>query len=305
MILYCWVYLFVYLFVGSAGQVCRPHFHSPLHPWSLAESKPMVPHAHSGWINPFGKPLNHASPAPAGLSSVYHGSGTGSGSHSGSAGISTGSSTSHLFSFPPTPPKDSTPDMHGSGAATAGGAGAGTAGTHPGANPSHQQHQQHTPGTDGAGSEHSLSQQQQQQQQQVPQQHQPAPQQQHGQQPQEHNTSGGHHQEYSPGSKPPVKSEESAATMTSDVTTSSLSFIPCSSSSSSSAAYSCSPSPRVPSYPTYSHSSYMAPPPSDYPGSALFHPASVFKAATLARVRTKSRNSSGENGNDPSTHYVS
>lgn len=32
----------------------------------------------------------------------------------------------------------------------------------------------------------------------------------------------------------------------------------------------------------------------DYTSSALFHPANMLKAATLARVRTKSRSSSGK-----------
>lgn len=67
---------------GGGGQVCRPHFHTPLHPW--LESKALG----GSWGGGFqqdaagDKPLSpaqHPHPHP-------------------------------LFSFPPTPPKDSTPD---------------------------------------------------------------------------------------------------------------------------------------------------------------------------------------------------
>lgn len=69
---------------GGSGQVCRPHFHTPLHPW--LESKALSGGAWgSGFqqdVAPSDKPLSpaqHHHPHP-------------------------------LFSFPPTPPKDSTPD---------------------------------------------------------------------------------------------------------------------------------------------------------------------------------------------------
>lgn len=77
--------------------MCRPHFHTPLHPWISEGAKPpMVPHpAHgSAWCSPFsGKPPHGGSTAPP--------------LHSGSLPPH---SSPHLFSFPPTPPKDATPD---------------------------------------------------------------------------------------------------------------------------------------------------------------------------------------------------
>lgn len=94
----------------TSGQVCRPHFHSPLHPWiSAADGKPaMVPHpAHGGpsWCPPFpSKPSPHH-PSPPGM-----------GVHAPTA---PSHSSPHLFSFPPTPPKDATPD-NVSGASAAG-----------------------------------------------------------------------------------------------------------------------------------------------------------------------------------------
>ncbi|KPJ09803.1 GATA-binding factor C [Papilio machaon] len=69
---------------GGSGQVCRPHFHTPLHPW--LDSKALGGGAWGGGFQQEGaqadKPLSpaqHHHPHP-------------------------------LFSFPPTPPKDSTPD---------------------------------------------------------------------------------------------------------------------------------------------------------------------------------------------------
>lgn len=71
----------------SSGQVCRPHFHAPLHPWLSDGSKPL---AHSGpWV-PFGgggDPDKSQSPSSAPPHQPHN-----------------------IFSFPPTPPKDSTPD---------------------------------------------------------------------------------------------------------------------------------------------------------------------------------------------------
>lgn len=70
----------------SSSQVCRPHFHAPLHPWLSDGAKPL---AHSGpWV-PFG------------------GGDPDSKSQSPSSGHT---QPPNLFSFPPTPPKDSTPD---------------------------------------------------------------------------------------------------------------------------------------------------------------------------------------------------
>lgn len=72
----------------SSSQVCRPHFHPPLHPWlSDASAKPL---GHSGpWV-PFGG---------------------GAGDPDKSQSPNTAPAQPHnIFSFPPTPPKDSTPD---------------------------------------------------------------------------------------------------------------------------------------------------------------------------------------------------
>uniref|UniRef100_A0A336LC09 CSON007824 protein n=1 Tax=Culicoides sonorensis TaxID=179676 RepID=A0A336LC09_CULSO len=72
--------------------MCRPHFPAPL-PWSLSEAPKSL--ASSGaWGSPFAcpqDPQEKVSQAAAALQSSQ-------------------SSGQHLFSFPPTPPKDSTPD---------------------------------------------------------------------------------------------------------------------------------------------------------------------------------------------------
>lgn len=74
-----------------SGQVCRPHFHSPLHPWisdtAKAAAAAMVPHHGAAWCSPFPP----AKPQPSPPTAPSH-------------------SSPHLFSFPPTPPKDATPD---------------------------------------------------------------------------------------------------------------------------------------------------------------------------------------------------
>ncbi|XP_077541730.1 GATA-binding factor 2-like isoform X3 [Haemaphysalis longicornis] len=76
-----------------SGQVCRPHFHSPLHPWisdtakAAAAAAAMVPHHGAAWCSPFPP----AKPQPSPPTAPSH-------------------SSPHLFSFPPTPPKDATPD---------------------------------------------------------------------------------------------------------------------------------------------------------------------------------------------------
>lgn len=70
----------------SSGQVCRPHFHAPLHPWLSDGAKPL---AHSApWV-PFGSSDPDKSQSP---------------------GSAPGAQPHNIFSFPPTPPKDSTPD---------------------------------------------------------------------------------------------------------------------------------------------------------------------------------------------------
>ncbi|MEQ2185731.1 Trans-acting T-cell-specific transcription factor GATA-3 [Goodea atripinnis] len=83
------------------SQVCRPSLlHSSL-PW-LEGSKGIPPHhSSSPWnLSPFPKnPLHHGSPASL---SVYP--------PASSTSLSTGHSSPHLFTFPPTPPKDVSPD---------------------------------------------------------------------------------------------------------------------------------------------------------------------------------------------------
>ncbi|XP_044264878.1 GATA-binding factor C isoform X2 [Tribolium madens] len=68
----------------SSGQVCRSHFHAPLHPWLSDGTKPL---GHSGWV-PFGGGDPDKSQSPSSAPGQPH----------------------NIFSFPPTPPKDSTPD---------------------------------------------------------------------------------------------------------------------------------------------------------------------------------------------------
>ena len=93
--------------VGTS-QVCRPHFHSALQPWISEAAKPMVPHPlhHSPptWCSPFAKqpsPAHHHPHASASSSAIGHPAAAGQSGHP---------SSHHLFSFPPTPPKDATPD---------------------------------------------------------------------------------------------------------------------------------------------------------------------------------------------------
>lgn len=69
---------------GGSGQVCRPHFHTPLHPW--LESKALSGGAWGGGFQ------QDAAQADKPLSPAQH------------------HHPHPLFSFPPTPPKDSTPD---------------------------------------------------------------------------------------------------------------------------------------------------------------------------------------------------
>ncbi|XP_061770184.1 transcription factor GATA-3 isoform X6 [Nerophis ophidion] len=82
-----------------SSQVCRPSLLHGSLPW-LEGSKGIAPHhSASPWnLSPFPKnPLHHGS--PAGLS-VYP----------PASSSSTGHSSPHLFTFPPTPPKDVSPD---------------------------------------------------------------------------------------------------------------------------------------------------------------------------------------------------
>ncbi|XP_053270562.1 transcription factor GATA-3 isoform X3 [Pleuronectes platessa] len=84
-----------------SSQVCRPSLLHGSLPW-LEGSKGIPPHhSTSPWnLSPFQKnPLHHGSPASL---SVYP--------SASSSSLSTGHSSPHLFTFPPTPPKDVSPD---------------------------------------------------------------------------------------------------------------------------------------------------------------------------------------------------
>lgn len=84
-----------------SSQVCRPSLLHGSLPW-LEGSKGIPPHhSTSPWnLSPFPKNLHHGSPASL---SVYPPA-------SSSSSLSTGHSSPHLFTFPPTPPKDVSPD---------------------------------------------------------------------------------------------------------------------------------------------------------------------------------------------------
>lgn len=89
------------LCAASGSQVCRPSLLHGSLPW-LEGGKGIPPHhSTSPWnLSPFPKnPLHHGSPASL---SVYP--------PASSSSLSTGHSSPHLFTFPPTPPKDVSPD---------------------------------------------------------------------------------------------------------------------------------------------------------------------------------------------------
>ncbi|XP_018108230.1 GATA-binding factor 3-like isoform X3 [Xenopus laevis] len=77
--------------------VCHP---SILQSWTDGRKSLGGPHAASAWNLPFAKPSIHHN-SPGGLS-VYP--------SASSASLATGHSSPHLFTFPPTPPKDVSPD---------------------------------------------------------------------------------------------------------------------------------------------------------------------------------------------------
>lgn len=90
------------MFLPPGSQVCRPSLLHGSLPW-LEGSKGIAPHhSTSPWnLSPFSKnPLHHGSPASL---SVYPPA-------SSTSSLSTGHSSPHLFTFPPTPPKDVSPD---------------------------------------------------------------------------------------------------------------------------------------------------------------------------------------------------
>lgn len=109
--------------------MCRPHLlHSPGLPWldgGKAALSAAAAHHHSPWtVSPFSKTPLHpsAAGAPGGPLSVYPGAAGGSGGGSGSSVASltptAAHSGSHLFGFPPTPPKEVSPDPSTTGAAS-------------------------------------------------------------------------------------------------------------------------------------------------------------------------------------------
>ncbi|MEE6502202.1 hypothetical protein FKM82_004435 [Ascaphus truei] len=86
----------------TGTQMCRPHLlHSPGIPWlDSGKSALTAAHHHNPWtVSPFAKTPLH----PAAGGSLYPGSGS-------SGGPSSSHSGPHLFGFPPTPPKDVSPD---------------------------------------------------------------------------------------------------------------------------------------------------------------------------------------------------
>ncbi|XP_068598490.1 endothelial transcription factor GATA-2b [Brachionichthys hirsutus] len=87
----------------TGSQVCRPHLiHSPGISWLQDGGSP-----HNAWaVSPFSKPSlhQHGSASTGGLSAVYPRSST-------SNAVSTSHCSPHLYAFPPTPPKDVSPDL--------------------------------------------------------------------------------------------------------------------------------------------------------------------------------------------------
>ncbi|XP_053572414.1 trans-acting T-cell-specific transcription factor GATA-3 isoform X2 [Bombina bombina] len=79
------------------SQVCRPPL---LHSWLEGNKALGGPHTTSPWNLPFTKTsIHHSSPGPL---SVYP--------PASSSSLAAGHSSPHLFTFPPTPPKDVSPD---------------------------------------------------------------------------------------------------------------------------------------------------------------------------------------------------
>ncbi|KAI4542410.1 hypothetical protein MG293_007789 [Ovis ammon polii] len=108
--------------------MCRPHLlHSPGLPWldgGKAALSAAAAHHHNPWtVSPFSKTPLHPSAAggPGGPLSVYPGAGAGGGGGGGSVASLTPTaahSGTHLFGFPPTPPKEVSPDPSTTGAAS-------------------------------------------------------------------------------------------------------------------------------------------------------------------------------------------
>lgn len=108
--------------------MCRPHLlHSPGLPWldgGKAALSAAAAHHHNPWtVSPFSKTPLHPSAAggPGGPLSVYPGAGAGGGGGGSSVASLTPTaahSGAHLFGFPPTPPKEVSPDPSTTGAAS-------------------------------------------------------------------------------------------------------------------------------------------------------------------------------------------
>lgn len=102
----------------TGTQVCRPHLiHSPGISW-LDGGKATLSahhhhHHHNAWaVSPFSKPSLHhpGSASPGGLSAVYPCSSNSNTVSAPSLTPPSHSSPHHLYTFPPTPPKDVSPD---------------------------------------------------------------------------------------------------------------------------------------------------------------------------------------------------
>lgn len=104
----------------TGSQMCRPHLiHSPGIPWLDSSKAALSAHHHNPWtVSPFTKTPLHPSAAGApGAISVYPGSSTSS-TASVSSLTPASHSGSHLFGFPPTPPKEVSPDPNSTSAAS-------------------------------------------------------------------------------------------------------------------------------------------------------------------------------------------
>ncbi|XP_075169479.1 GATA binding protein grain isoform X1 [Haematobia irritans] len=77
----------------TSPQMCRPHFHTPLSSWLTSEHKSFAPA--SPWGSPFACPQEPQVDHKLGQVGQTH---------------QTTTTGQHSFPFPPTPPKDSTPD---------------------------------------------------------------------------------------------------------------------------------------------------------------------------------------------------
>lgn len=97
----------------TSTQVCRPHLlHSPGLSWLDGGKAALSAHHHNAWaVSPFSKPSlhPHGSASPGGLSAVYPCSSS-SNTVSASSLSPPSHSSPHLYAFPPTPPKDVSPD---------------------------------------------------------------------------------------------------------------------------------------------------------------------------------------------------